>query len=104
MSENPTETSAFQLNIASMSKHFNKLSTLLALLNCNFSFIGISETRSILDEETFPYTLEQKDDFPISGYEKFFTPTESSAGGVSLYVSKSLNLKARKDLDSILFR
>ena len=99
LSDNPTETSAFHLNIASMSKHFDKLSTLLALLDCNFSFIGISETRSILDGETIPDALEQKDDFPIPGYEKFFTPTESSAGGVSLYVSKSLTSKTRKDLD-----
>ena len=67
-----------------MSKHFEKLSTLLALLDCNFSFIGISETRSLLDGETVPESLEQKDDFPLPGYEKFFTPTESSAGGVSL--------------------
>ena len=83
-----------------MSKHFEKLSTLLASLNWNFSFIGISETRSILDGETVPEPLEQKDDFPILGYEKFFTPTESSAGGVSLYVSSSVTSKARKDLDS----
>ena len=103
LSDNPTKTSAFHLNIASMSKHFNKLSSLLALLNCNFSFIGISETRSILDGETVPDALEQKDDFSISGYEKFFTPTESSAGGVSLYVSKSLTSKARKDLDSCCY-
>ena len=100
LSENPTKTSAFHLNIASMSKHFDKLGALLALLNCNFSFIGISETRSILDGETVPEPLEQKEDFPIIGYEKFFTPTESSAGGVSLYVSSSLTSKARKDLDS----
>ena len=49
LSDNPTDTSAFHLNIASISKHFDELSTLLALLKCNFSFIGISETRSILD-------------------------------------------------------
>ena len=73
---------------------------MLALLNCNFSFIRISETRSILDRETVPKPLEQKENFPILGYEKFFTPTESSVGGVSLYVSSSLTSKARKDLDS----
>ena len=90
-----------------MSKHFDKLSTLLALLKCEFSFIGISETRSTLDGETVPEALEQKEDFPLQGYEKFFTPTESSVGGVSLYIlnthilnTLSSKAKARKDLDS----
>jgi len=76
--------SAFHLNIASMSKHFDELGDLLAQLNCNFSCIGISETRSLVDGDSVPVSLEQKHDFPISGFEKFFTPTESSAGGVSL--------------------
>ena len=35
LSDNPTDTSAFHLNIASISKHFDELSTLLALLKCN---------------------------------------------------------------------
>ena len=105
LSDSPTKASAFHLNIASMSKHFDKLGTLLALLKCKFSFIGISETRSILDGETVPKALEQKDDFPIQGFEKFFTPTESTVGGVSLYVSNSIssNAKERKDLDSLCY-
>ena len=85
-----------------MSKCFDKLSTLLALLKCKFSFIGISETRSTLDVETIPEALEQKEDFPLHGYKRFFTPTKSSVGGVSLYISNTLSskAKARKDLDS----
>ena len=45
ISKTPTKFSAFHLNIASMSKHFDELGDLLAQLKCDFSFIGISETR-----------------------------------------------------------
>ena len=95
--------SAFHLNIASMSKHFDKLQTLLAQLNMNFNFIGISESRNTTDEEILAPSTEREQDFPITDYKKFFTPTESSAGGVSLYVSKSLVPVPRKDLDSICY-
>ena len=100
VSKTPSNFSAFHLNIASMSKHFDKLGSLLAQLKSNFSFIGISKTRSLVDDDddSVPVALEQKQDFPIPGYEKFFTPTESSAGGVSLYVSKCLSYKPRNDL------
>jgi len=65
-----------------MSKHFDELGDLLALLKCNFSFIGLSETRSLVDNESVPVALEQSHDYPIPGYDKVFTPTESSAGGL----------------------
>ena len=81
-----------------MSAHYGELGDLLAKLNCHFNCIGISETRSLVDGEAVPVSLEQKHDFPIHGYEKFFTPTESSAGGVSLYISESLSYKPRDDL------
>lgn len=41
---NPKILSAFHLNVASMSKHFDKLNTLSALLKYKFSVIGITET------------------------------------------------------------
>ena len=102
--------SAFHLNIASMPKHFDKLINLLASINCSFSFIGISETRSLVEEDDeLPEPpesaqLEQKEDFPIPGYKKFFTPTESSAGGVSLYILKSLSCKPRDDLSKTCYQ
>ena len=83
-----------------MSKHLDKLGSLLAQLKSNFSFISISKTRSLVDDDddSVPVALEQKQDFPIPGYKKFFTPTESSAGGVSLCVSKCLSYTPRNDL------
>ena len=69
--------SAFHLNIASISAHFDELRDLLAQLECKFSCIGISETKSTVDNVigSAPVSLEQKHDFSIPGYEKFFTPT-----------------------------
>ena len=60
VSKIPTNFSVFHLNIASMSKHFNKLGSLLAQLKSNFSFIGISETRSLVDDDydSVPVPLE----------------------------------------------
>ena len=101
-SKSPSKFSAFHLNIASLSKHFEELGDLLALLNCNFSVIGISETKSLTDSET-ESPLEKKGDYPIPGYKKFFTPTESTKGGVALYVSCKFVHKPREDLDKICY-
>ena len=82
VSKTPTNFSAFHLNIASMPKHYDELITLLAQLDCKFSFIGISETRN-----TTIHAPELDHEYCIPGYNKFSTPAESSAGGVSLYIS-----------------
>jgi len=79
-----------------MPKHFDELSTLLAQLDNNFTFIGISETRNSTAHDKVP---EQDHEFSISGYNKFTTPTESSAGGVSLYVLDLFPCKPRSDLN-----
>ena len=87
--------SAFYLNISSMS-HFDDLNTLLSLLKCNFSFISITETRMLRDQESFL-------DFSMPGYSKVSTPTESTAGGVMLYISNCFAFKPRHDLDACLY-
>ena len=89
--------SIFHLNIASMAKHFDELNTLLSLLNHNFSFIGISETRFLKNQEPIF-------DFSIPGYSAINTPTESSAGGVLLYVSNSFAFKPRLDLSQLMYQ
>ena len=98
ISKTSSNFSAFHLNIASISKHFDELGDLLAQLNYNFSCIGISETRNLVDGDSVPVSLEQAHDYVIPGYEKFCAPTESSAGGVSLYISNSFSYKPRDDL------
>lgn len=88
--------SAFHLKISSQSKHFDELNTLLSLVNHKFKFIGISETRILKNREPAL-------DFSIPGYSNVSTPTESSAGGVMLYISNSFAFKPRPDLDSCLY-
>ena len=96
MSQYKHKTSALHLNISSLSKHFDELNTLLSLLQHNFSFIGISETR-------FLYGREPVLDFSITGYSHISTPTDSTAGGVILYISNTLAFKPRPDLSSSLY-
>ena len=69
----------------------------MAQLNHNFSCI-ISETRSLVDGDSVSVPLEQTHDYVIPGHERFCTPAESSAGGVSLYISNSFSHKPRDDL------
>ena len=77
-----------------MSKHFDELNSLLSLLQCNFSIIGISETRILKGQEPIS-------DFSIPGYSSVETPAESSAGGVLLYVSNYFAYKPRPYLNQI---
>ena len=93
MSQYNHKTSALHLNIPSLSKHFDELNNLLSLLQHNFSFIGISETR-------FLYGREPVLDFSITGYSHISTPTDCTAGGVILYISNTLAFKPRPDLSS----
>ena len=98
----PTNFSSFHLNIASLSKHFDELTCMLAQLNCNFSVIGISETRNVttVSDSVSEPTLNQ---FSIPGYKLFSTPTASAAGGVSLYILNSFCTKPRYDLSQSLY-
>jgi len=58
-----------------MNQHFDDLNTFLALLQHNFSLIGISESGFL---KHLPSTTK----FELPGYSTEHTPTESSAGGV----------------------
>ena len=95
MSQYNRKTSALHLNISSLAKHFDELNTLLSLLQHNFSFIGISETRFLKGREPVL-------NFSIPGYSHVSTPTESSAGGVILYISNTHAFKPCPDLSSSL--
>lgn len=88
--------SFFHLNINSLSKHFDDLTVLLESLSMNFSVIGISETR--LNSLSL-----HSNNFDIAGYFHLPTTTESTAGGTSLFISKSLSFTSRSDLSSYLY-
>ena len=79
------------MNVSSLNAHFDELSSMLSLLNFDFSIVGLTETRLIKDRNvTLPIELE--------GYSYEHTPTEASCGGALLYISKKFNYKPRNDL------
>ena len=63
----------------------------------NFSVIGLTETRILKNKNPIL-------DFSIPGYKYVSTPTESTAGGVLLYVSDSISFKPRHDLTKIFYQ
>ena len=89
--DNINSFSVFHINISSLNAHLDELSTMLSLLNFNFSVIGITETRLRKDiGVSIPISIE--------GYSYEHTPTEASCGGSLLYISDNFNYKPRHDL------
>ena len=83
--------SALHLNIGSLGLHIDELDTLTKLVDNNFDFIGISETK--ITKNT-PPTIN----IELENYNTEHCPTESSKGGSLLYISKKYDYKVRKDL------
>ena len=81
--------SAFHLNIASLELHFDELHTLLTSCNINFDFVGISETGFQLNSNIHD----------IEGYSYTDCHTESTKGGVRLYIANKYTYKSRPDLN-----
>ena len=86
--------SILHINIASMSRHFDELCTLLDKTKSKFKIIGISETR---------FCAQPILNFSIPDYNVEFTPTESSCGGTLLYISKTETYICRNDLNQLLY-
>ena len=87
--------SFFHLNISSLSKHIECLSTLFEKL-IPFEIIAITETR--ISNESIPHNLE------IPNYSCVLTKTEAAAGGTAIYIRNSLTFKVRNDLNMIKSR
>ena len=83
--------SILHLNISSISGHIEELKTLLSLTKHKFDIIAISESRIKINNTPINNIL-------IENYSYEHIPTESSAGGVMLYIGNHLNYKIRKDL------
>ena len=87
-----TNFSILHLNIHSVQKHIDDLRSALDILKFKFDVIALSE--SLLIKGRTPII-----DIHINGYHPpIGTPTESSKGGVLLYVSDSLKFKERPKL------
>ena len=93
---NRPNCSMFHLNIASLAAHKDELIAAISLTNVEFDIIAISETRIIKGQDpTYDITLP--------GYKEYSTPTESTKGGVIIYMKEAINVKRRTDLESKLY-
>ena len=86
-------SSILHINITSIQFHIEELRTILQLLDFQFDFICISESKIIIN--TTPQV-----DITIDGYQTpVGMPTHSSKGGVLIYIKEGINYKPRDDLD-----
>ena len=79
------------MNICSLTKTFDDFYILLSKLNVSFDILAITETR-VKKDSSSPINLQ------LSNYSIEHTPTESSADGTLLYISKILSYQLRNDL------
>ena len=78
----------FHMNVCSLADDFN---ILLSELNVSFDILAITETR-IKKDSLSPINLW------LNNYSTDHTPTNLSAGGTLLYISKLLSYQLRNDL------
>ena len=84
--------SVLHYNIHSIERHIDEFRLALDVLNYKFDIICISESKIIKD-------YAPKVDITIDGYQTpVGTPTESTKGGVLIYVKNNLKFKPRPDL------
>ena len=84
--------SIVHLNIHSIEKHIEELRVILAMLEFKFDVICLSESKIKKD-------FDPKVDINIEGYQSpVGTPTDSTKGGVLIYVKNGINFKPRNDL------
>ena len=86
--------SIFHTNISSLEAHFEELQSTLHTINLPFDVIGITETRE-QKQHSF------KKNVKLDNYQMFSKPTNSSLGGVALYVNRNLNYCERSDLSYV---
>ena len=83
--------SLFHINSCSLNNNFEELQNLLQSTNINFDVIAITETR-------IHRNVSVKQNIVLNNYSFEHTPTESSAGGTTLYRANRLSYKIRNDL------
>ena len=81
------------INLASLGRHKDELIASLSMLPFDFDIIAISETRIIKD---IKHNYE--------GYDQHYTPTESTKGGVLIYVKNNIEVKRRFDLEKKMYK
>ena len=85
--------SVFHLNIHSVQAHIDDLRILLGMLEFEFDFICLSESKIIKG-------IEPKIDISLEGYQTpEGTPTEAEKGGVLIYAKNGIDFVPRNDLN-----
>ena len=87
-----TSLALFHINACSLNKNFDDLDHLLKCTNKVFVIIPITETR--ITKQT-PLTTN----INLRKYAIEFTPTDTTAGGMLLYIASHLSYKPRPDLN-----
>jgi len=87
----------FHMNISSLPKHFDELTSLLENLQHTFKILAFSETRLTVTYEYF-CNLE------IPNYSLYANKTDSTAGGTALYIHNDIEHKLRSDLSSKMYK
>ena len=96
LNKNKNKISMFHLNIASLNKHKDELTTLLQMMKHSFDFLALTETKI-----KFNNPISNVD---LDGYISFSTPTCSEKGGAILYIKDHYTTKRRVDLENILYK
>ena len=78
------------MNVCSLIKNFDDFNILLNNLNVNFHILAITE--SCIKEDSLSLINLQLDNYSVD-----HTPTETSAGGTLLYMSKRVSYQLRND-------
>ena len=84
--------SLFHINACSLNKNFDDLNHLLNCTNKAFDIIAVSEAR-ITKQSSLTANIN------LTHYAIEFTPTESSAGGMLLYIASHLSHTPHPDLN-----
>ena len=93
---NPSHSSFFHLNIASLPLHADNLHTLFHNLGFNFSVVGITETK--ISTSSIP------DSLVLPNYRYLHTPSKSIKGGSALFIRDDLTFFPRTDLNKFLYK
>ena len=84
-------TSYLHMNISSLPYHIDELHTLLNLIDIQFDFIAITESRLKKNQQS-------KINIEINNYTIKECPTEATKGGALLYVKNGISFRDRNDL------
>ena len=80
------------INSYSLNKNFDEFQRLLTCKKTNFNIIGVTKTRIATQ-------VSSLNNLNLNNYSYEFTPTETTTGGILLYIARYLSYRSRYDLN-----